>query len=113
MVDEDVVALAPGQAAGDIAQSVRGRSNEGNFTWVGAKKLGGELTALLEAMIAKGVLLIVHGAQQRIAGDRVHDAAGQGANGGVAEKDLFSDHGKFMAAQVFVSMQLGNRQGCG
>ena len=88
-IDEDVVALSPWQAAGDKAQAERGRPDERDFLRFRFEQAPGGFPKFLDARRGDDFLLVAKGALRGVIANRFGDAAGQGADSGVAEKDFF------------------------
>ena len=68
----------------------------------------GEFARLVNLDRGQQRLLIALRGVERVVRDGFGDAAGQGAHGGVAEKDFRFRDGKFVAAQIFVGMEFSD-----
>ena len=108
-IDENVVALAPGQTGGDKAQGERSGADQRDFLRFRLEEAGGQFAGVAEAGGRDGLLLVVERGARGVVAHGVGDAAGQGADGGVGEKGLFAGDGEFVAAQVFVGKDFGER----
>ena len=79
----------------------RGRPDERDFIGLAAQQLRGEFARVVQTMEHESFLVAERGLAGAF-GNSIGDAARQGADAGVAEKDFFARDGKFMAAQLFV-----------
>ncbi len=102
-VDDNIGALAPVEAAGDVAQGEGGRADERDFFGFCAEHLRGEGARFLDEALRHDCFLIGEGAVESVIAHSFGDASRQWADAGVAQKYFVARDGEFVVAQFFVT----------
>ena len=111
VVDEDVVALAPGQPGRDEAQRQRGGSHQRDFLRPRAHQPRRRIPRLAQQRAGHGFLLVIQRAGARALRHRLRHAPGQRAHGGMGQEDLLLRHGELMTPQRLVLVKFSDVHG--
>jgi hypothetical protein len=108
LVDDNVVAFAKREAVGDEAQAKRSGADKGNLLRLRSKELRRECAGFAEQSLGDHSFLVIQIRRIDVALHGFRDAAGQGANPGVGEKNLVDGNRKFVTPQFLVAENLLN-----
>ena len=101
-INQNVVALAPRQAGGDVTQGQRSGADQGDFLRLRAQKPGGEFACAPDLTGGNGFLLIVQRGARRLVAHGFGHTTGQRTDGSMGQKNFLARNGEFVPAQFFV-----------
>jgi hypothetical protein len=109
LVDEDVVALPPVEAGGEVAQRGRSGPDEGDFLGLRLDGVGRQPAGIGDEVGRQARLLVIGQGGQGAGRHRLGHAPGQGAHARVGEVNFVPADREFVLAQLLVGVQFGNR----